>query len=224
MNNLVCIIPAKGGSKRVPKKNLQEVGDLPLVIDAALRADEIDEFASVYIDTDSVEIAELAARYGFSVLARPSTLSDDFNEVIKWHLTDTPAADADGVCHVHCTAPLLTVETLQNMTREFVRIRGSDSLFTAIQRARFDWQGNWPDITPNYSTRDLPRSQEIEKVWEETHGAYLFTKKHFLATGSRYSRNPRPFPVTELEAYDIDTQQDLRIVQVLRDAIRRGDL
>lgn len=115
----LAVIPARGGSKRIPRKNIKEFCGKPSIvysIEAALRSSLFDE---ILVSTDCVEIAEMAKRHGASVpYLRPSTLSDDYTPtipVIRHAIVQAVASGRsfDRVCCIYATAPFITVSSIR---------------------------------------------------------------------------------------------------------------
>ena len=103
MEKFVAIIPARGGSKGIPRKNVLPVGGVPLVARAIVAAKGVDEIAEVYVSTDDEEIASVAREYGARVIERPEELASDTasSEVVLFHFAEevpaevaTPEAEA----------------------------------------------------------------------------------------------------------------------------------
>ena len=118
MSNVVVVIPARGGSKGVHRKNLQPVGGIPLVgraVRAALAAKLVDR---VYVSTEDAEIAAVAHEYGAEVIARPKKLADDAAASFRvmHHATDVlkcQGEPADLLVSLECTCPLTTAPAAQ---------------------------------------------------------------------------------------------------------------
>lgn len=220
-----CVIPAKGGSVRVPNKNMQLIGKETLIERAAWKALEADCFTDVFIDTDSDEIWEAAKCPYAKRLVRPKNLSDGIHDLVRWELKDCGLEDYDIIFHLHCTAPLLSIDSIR-LANQVMHSTDDDrlSVFTVRRIAPFFWKEQSGKYIPLYDINKMPRSQEITPLLEETHGLYGFRPTTFFRTGTRFGEIPVPILVSELEGYDIDTEQDLRVVRVLDEAIRRGDL
>ena len=176
----IAIIPARGGSKRIPRKNIREFCGKPLIawsIDAALRCPEI-EF--VYVSTDDAEIAEVASRAGAVVpFLRPKPLADDFSgttavvqHAVRW--LQRQGHSLGEVCCLYATAPLVRPEDLSEGLR-VLRATGCDYAFSVttfdypVQRAlSYQDEGH---IAPLYPEHRSTRSQDLP---ESVHDAGMF--------------------------------------------------
>lgn len=114
MTNL-CVIPARGNSKRIPLKNIKEFYGKPIIaysIEAAIKARLFDR---VVVSTDSKEIAEVAAKYGAEILIRPDALADDITgtfDVVRHALACYSAEYYKYICCIYATAPMISVEDI----------------------------------------------------------------------------------------------------------------
>ncbi len=125
-----AIIPARGGSKRVPRKNLRPFAGKPLLSYSILAAQRAGIFERVYVSTEDKEIADVAGEYGASVLCRPGNLAADeigTQEVAKYHLKML-REPPDFCCVVYATCPFLTPQDLKDsfklLKRDYVVTEG----------------------------------------------------------------------------------------------------
>lgn len=110
----VAIIPARGGSRRIPMKNIRDFHGKPIIAYSIEAALESDLFDTVYVSTDNEDIVEVAGEYGAAWLLRPATLADDetgTQEVMRHHLLTLP--DVEFACCIYPCAPMLTARTLR---------------------------------------------------------------------------------------------------------------
>jgi N-acylneuraminate cytidylyltransferase len=210
----VALIPARGGSKGVPGKNLRRIGGVPLVarsVAAALSAPSID---AVYVSTDDEAIAAAARRAGASVIARPLQLSGDTASSESALLHALSELRAQGVepetlVFMQCTSPFTTgteLETALGRLRD-----GADVAFAVIPSHAFIWKGN-PDGTlsgANHESSVRLRRQDMASEWRETGAFYAMKCDGFIAAEHRFFGRVVGVPVEESLALDIDTQADL---------------
>ena len=143
MSEVVAIIPARGGSKGIARKNLRRVGGVPLVaraVDAALRCTAIDR---VVVTTDDDDIAAVAAEWGAEIVERPVRLADDAasSESALLHAMDELEArgvDLGVVAFLQPTSPFIDIDALADAVH-LVRSRRRDSVFSAIETYGFLW-------------------------------------------------------------------------------------
>lgn len=137
----IAIIPARGGSKRIPRKNLRAFHGKPIISYSINAAKECSRFSTIAVSTDDVEIATLAADHGVTVLWRPPGLCDDrigTDDVMQYHMTRLQVFDV--ACCIYATAPLMSqwdlrkgLEMLKGDDVDFVFAMGIDPNRDAAQ-------------------------------------------------------------------------------------------
>ena len=189
----IAVIPARGGSKGVPRKNLRCVGGIPLVgrtVQAARAAPTID---GVYVSTDDAEIAAVAADYGAAVIERPAALATDeaSSEVALLHALDWLEARGERVdvlAFLQCTSPFTTPDDIDRVVHAVTR-DGFDSAFSATATHRFLWRMG-PDGTAYGVNHDagLPRQrrQDCSPEFEETGAVYVMRPKALRSSRIRF--------------------------------------
>jgi len=222
MNN-ICIIPARGGSKRIPRKNIKDFLGKPIIaysIQAAINSNLFDE---IMVSTDDLEIAEIARKYGAKVpFLRSSKNSNDFattfdviNEVIlKYELLNKTF---DYTCCIYACAPFVTENKLNNAF-DLLRDQNYDCILpiTAfgfpIQRAfKVDENSKTSFFNPEFS---LTRSQDLEQSYHDVGQFYWMNTNKCLQQGAVITNNTGSIIISELEAQDIDTKVDWKLAEL----------
>lgn len=214
---IIAIIPARGGSKGIPRKNIKLLSDKPLIayaIDTALKSQYID---NVFVSTDDEEIAEIARLYGPEVIFRPHALAEDhvpLDPVIYHALTaveSNKGIQYDYVVTIQPTSPLLQTTTLDKMIEKM--IKGSyDTLISVKADNHLYWAKKEDRFTPLYKERK--NRQYLDPIYRET-GAVLITKRAVISESTRIGDNISLFELPEEETLDIDTYQDWTIAENL---------
>lgn len=217
----VAIIPARGGSKQIPRKNLQRVGGVPLVeraVHAAMAAEGID---LVVVSTDDSEIAAVSIAAGARVIRRPAEISGDTatSESAILHVLDELEAHGDRfdiVAFVQATSPFIPSESLAAAVEE-VRSDRADSVFAAFETYGFLWRhdddGN--AVAINHDAAHRPRRQDRAPHHFETGAFYVFRTAGFRQSRHRFFGRTRIAEVPEWTAIEIDDEQQLRIARAL---------
>jgi CMP-N-acetylneuraminic acid synthetase len=212
-NRLVAFVPMRHDSERVPGKNYRPMAGKPLyrhMVETLLAVPEIDR---VVIDTDSDVIKRDAAEAfpQVTILDRPAHLRDGsipMNDVL---LNDVRRVPAELYLQTHSTNPLLRPETIGRAIRAFRASADHDSLFSATRIQARLWS---PDGRPmNHDPAVLLRTQDLAPVYLENSCLYLFTRELLERRGTRIGERPLVFEVDRDEAYDIDEEQDFRLVE-----------
>jgi len=226
---VIALLPMKGHSERVPNKNLKIFNGKPLyhrVLKTLLECELIDQ---IMINTDGEKIKE-DVRFNFNfnkviINDRPESIRGDYvsmNKIIEYDLN---ISDADIYLQTHSTNPLLTKESLANGLKTYIQLLAEkkvDSLFSVTKlQSRFYYE----DAKPvNHNPEKLLRTQDLPPIFEENSCLYFFTKKSFEDSGKkRIGILPEMFPISSIEAIDIDTNEDFLIAESLHKIINNND-
>lgn len=218
----LAIIPARGGSRGVPGKNVRLLAGKPLIawtIEQALAAHGID---TVVVSTDDEEIARVSTEHGAQVpFVRPAALATDTapTEPVMTHALDwygERGQSFDAVMLLQPTSPLRFEQTIDAAIDQF-RVERADSLVGAVENHHFFWRRN-PDVAALYDYAHRPRRQDLtaESRWyRETGSIYLSTTEAFRRSGNRLSRSISLFLMAEEEGWEIDSEADFAILSAL---------
>ena len=207
----IAIIPARGGSKRIPEKNIKLFAGLPLLAHSILYAQQnetlIDE---IYVSTDIVEIKKIAIQYGAKVIDRPEHLSGDLEPTItalKHVLESIDCSDVESVVLLQPTNPLRPQDLLKQAF-EIYNNSNCDSLFTVSRNHQKFGKIIGHKYHPfNYTIGQ--RSQDLEPLYFEN-GLLYITKADLILKDIIISENAYPLEVDHVFAkVDIDTFEDL---------------
>jgi pseudaminic acid cytidylyltransferase len=213
----LAVIPARGGSKRIPRKNIKLFGGKPMIawsIEAAIQSGCFDR---IIVSTDDAEIADVARASGAEVpFVRPPELSDDHTgtipviaHAIQWQNDSGPAASQ--VCCIYATAPFIQTEDLRRGL-ELLKSSGADYAFSVtsfafpIQRAiRITAEHRVAMFQPDqFNTR----SQDLEEAWHDAGQFYWGRADAWLSHKSAFSGNALPLHLPRYRVQDIDTMDD----------------
>ena len=216
----VAIIPARGGSKQVPRKNVQQVGGVPLVA-RAVRAAAAAGIDLVVVSTDDAEIAEIATAAGARIIRRPADISGDTatSESAILHALDALEADGERfevVAFLQATSPFIPSDALAAAVDD-VRADRADSVFSAYETYGFLWQrdAEGTALALNHDAAHRPRRQDREPHHLETGAFYVFRAEGFRESRHRFFGRTRIAEVPEWTAIEIDDEQQLRIARAL---------
>jgi CMP-N-acetylneuraminic acid synthetase len=212
----IAIIPARGGSKRIPEKNIQLLGGLPLLVHsiqyAVANSEIIDD---VYVSTDDTTIKSIALACGAKVIDRPEYISGDFEPTISAlkHVLESIEGDVENVILLQPTNPLRPQNLLKEAFETYQK-RKSDSLFTVSRNHQKFGKIIGNKFFPfNYTIGQ--RSQDLEPLFFEN-GLLYITKASLILEKTIISENAFPFEVNHIFAnVDIDTPEDLEYAEYL---------
>jgi CMP-N-acetylneuraminic acid synthetase len=222
---LTALLPMKGHSERVPHKNIRTFVDKPLfrwVVDTLIASPPV---AEVLINTDSDRIRELAEPLDkVRVLERPEELRGDFVSMNAIIGHDLGHICTEHVLQTHSTNPLLTIATVNRaIERYFASLGEHDSLFSVTPRhCRLYTEDGRP---VNHNPEELLRTQDLPPLYEENSCLYIFSSRSFRENGERrIGGKPVLFPLSRLEAVDIDEEEDFLLAEALARTYRSGSL
>ncbi len=217
----VAIIPARGGSKGVPRKNLRRVGGMPLIERAVRSALAARVFRLVVVSTDDDEIARVAEAAGARVIRRPAEISGDTASsesaiLHALHVLDASGECAEIVAFLQATSPFIPPNALAAAVEE-VRADRADSVFSAFETYGFLWRrdAEGSAIALNHDAAHRPRRQDREPHHLETGAFYVFRADGFREARHRFFGRIRIAEVPEWSAIEIDDEHQLRIARTL---------
>lgn len=211
----IAIIPARGGSKRIPRKNIKLFMGKPIIaysIEAALQSELFDE---VMVSTDDEEIAKTVRKYGAKVpfMRSPETSNDYAGtddvilEVLRKYKEQ--GQEFETVCCIYSTAPFVTPERLQEA---YEKINSEiDSVFTCVaysypvQRSLHIVDGRIAMVNPEYKNA---RSQDLEPIYHDAGQFYFSRTNPFVESRTFWGKNTAGLVLSELEVQDLDTLTD----------------
>jgi len=209
-NSFNILIPVRGGSKRIPDKNIVELCGKPLVhyvIEESLKVTK-----NVFISTDSREIKSVCENYDVTIIDRPKELSTDTastNSVISHFLQNR---DIKHFACVQATSPLLTAEYLRKGFESFKNAE-YDSIISAYEAKEFYW--NKSGIPINFDIGQKPRTQDMQSRYVENGAFYMTSKKSFLENNNLVNGKVGFVLMSKIDSVDIDGYEDLEIATAI---------
>lgn len=213
----LAVIPARGGSKRIPRKNIKSFGGQPIIVWSIAAAKQSGCFDRIIVSTDDVEIAQVAQAHGADVpFLRPPELSDDHAGTIPviahsvaWQ--NQYGVQAQDVCCIYATAPFVQAGDLQRGL-QILQSSGADYAFSVtsyafpIKRAiRITAQQRIEMLQPEYFGN---RSQDLEEAWHDAGQFYWGKARAWLAGKPMFSQDAAPVPLPRHRVQDIDSPED----------------
>lgn len=214
--SVVAVIPARGGSKQVPRKNVMPIGGVPLVaraIEAARAAPQIDR---VVVSTDDAEIAEISRRYGAEVIDRPARLSGDTasSEAALLHALEE-LGDVEVLAFLQATSPFIESAALGRAV-DRVRSGAEDVVFSAFETYAFLWQQTESGaVGVNHDAAHRPRRQDREPHFHETGAFYVMRAAGFIEAKHRFFGRVGIELADERSAIEIDSADQAQLAQAI---------
>ncbi len=216
----IAIIPARGGSKGVPRKNIRLLAGKPLIAHSIEDAQESNLVDQVYVSTDDHEIATIAAEYGANIIERPAELAHDTasSESALIHSLQTleqQNINPDLLVFLQCTSPIRTgVEIDQAIAK--LKAEQADSLLSVSPSHRFLWEevdGVAKSI--NYDYRHRPRRQDMNPQYVENGSIYVFKPWVLKENQNRLGGKIALYVMSEMAAVEIDSEDDFKMIDFL---------
>ena len=221
MSKRIAIITARGGSKRIPKKNIKDFCGKPIIaysIEAAISSELFDE---VMVSTDSEEIAEIAKKYGASVpFMRSAETSNDYattNDVLIEVFNEYKKRGQEfdiAVC-IYPTAPFVTAEKLKEAIR-MLDEEGVDAVTPVVQYSfppqRAYIVNGGGALEYQYPEFEKVRSQDLYPIYHDCGQFYVFYPQNII--NAVKPQKEIPFYISELEVQDIDNESDWKLAEM----------
>lgn len=208
MKKILAVIPARAGSKGIPRKNVRIMVDKPLISYAIENALKSKFITDIVVSTDDNEVKTIALKYGVQVINRPEFLCRDdvtLDSVVYHAYSEVKQrGNYEIIITLQPTSPLLKVETLDVAIEEYIE-KDVDTTISVVNRPHLAWGEENGEIVPLYKNR--VNRQYLPPHYSET-GAFVITNSKSISKESRFGKKIGMFEVPENESIDIDNQQD----------------
>jgi N-acylneuraminate cytidylyltransferase len=217
----VAIIPARGGSKGIPRKNLIDLGGKPVIAHTIEHARSAPSVQRIIVSTDDDEIAGVAAMFGAEVVRRPSEISGDTSRSeaaivhVLEELSRTERYEPDLVVFLQATSPLRRPEDVQAAIDLLVR-ENADSLFSACRFHGFLWRREgerWVSVDFDYERR--PRRQERPEEVMENGSIFVFKPWVLQTHNDRMGGKIAAYLMPAINSFELDQPEDVELIRGL---------
>lgn len=215
MNRVVGFVPARGGSSRVPGKNMKKIDGIPLFLRACYNLHQVLDKENIIVDSDDDEILSLAEKNGFGTLKRPDNLATnatDGNAFFRWETSNYP--DADVYIQHLPPMPFLSEKTIRKCFEAIMQ--GYDSVVCIGKEHFYLWDS--VNKKPLYDLTHIPNSFTLKETYFETMGFYMITGQAHRRNGLRIGENYELIELNKFEQVDINYPDDFEFAE----AIARG--
>ena len=231
----VAIIPARGGSKRIPRKNVREFCGLPLIAFSILAAKNSDLFDHIIVSTDDEQIRDIANQYGAETpFVRPPELANDhattvpvINHAVSW--VQQHIGKVDHACCIYATAPFIQAKVMRESYEMLISRKVGGYVFSAttmpfpIQRTfKVKHDGFVEMFEPhNYFTR----SQDLEEAFQDAGQFYWGSADTYNSEKIFFSTDSMAYALPRHMVQDIDTLEDWRRAELMYEVLKKsGDI
>lgn len=203
-------MPIKLNNERCPGKNIRLLGGKPLLQHELDSLKETGLCYSINVYCSDENVVSYIPK-GVNFIKRPQYLdlpTSNFTQIFENFMIEV---DADIYVYAHATAPFITVETMKQCINA-VKSGAYDSAFCAIKLQDYLWKDGEP---LNFDATNVPRTQDLAPIYQETSGVYVFTKDVFKKYKRRIGVNPFIKEVSFKEAVDIDNPEDFDLAEIM---------
>jgi N-acylneuraminate cytidylyltransferase len=220
--DVLAIIPARGGSKGIPRKNLQPLAGKPLLAHTIEAAQGARYVGRVIVSTEDAEIAAVSEKYGADVIWRPEDISGDkapsesaLLHALE-HLHEIEGYSPDIVVFLQCTSPLTLPEDIDGTIKTLLD-ENADSALAVTPFHYFLWTKNkkWDAVGINHNKKERLMRQEAEPQFLETGAVYVMRTKGFKKAKHRFFGKTAMYIMPPERCLEIDEPIDLKIAEVL---------
>jgi len=206
-NQSVCsIIPARGGSKGIPKKNIYPVNGLPLIaytIQASLGCEYVDE---TWVSSDDDEIINVAKFFGAKTIKRPQAIATDTSSSEEALLHFAKSHIFDVLVFMQATSPLTIASDIQGAIE---MLETYDSVITVSEFTQL----LWTEGAPQYNINSRKRRQDTQQTYVETGAIFITSRDRLISSKNRVSGNIGLYKVPKVRSFDIDSYDDLYVIE-----------
>jgi CMP-N,N'-diacetyllegionaminic acid synthase len=218
---VVAVIPARGGSKGIPRKNIRLLAGKPLIVHTIEQARQSCWVTETVVSTDDDEIAAVSEAAGATVVRRPADISGDqassesalIHAIHSLRQQGRPLPDL--TVFLQCTSPIRRRGDIDAAVATLLR-KGADSLLSVSPSHRFLWTEEGGEARSiNYDFRNRPRRQDMAPQYVENGSIYVIRTQALLDSGNRLSGKVALYPMDEEAAVDIDSMLDMKLAELI---------
>lgn len=228
----IAIIPARGGSKRIPKKNIRSFAGKPLISYSIEAAISSGVFQDIIVTTDDEEIAKIAKEFGVTVvIERPAELADDFTgtgpvveHAIRFY--QEQLGEVDKVCCIYATAPFLTGDWIKT---GFIELNENPNAQFAFSVTSFDFPIqraltlSGTGVLPATPSAIYKRSQDLTEMYHDAGQFYWGSVPAWLGKLSMFAEHSIPIILPRYRVQDIDTPEDWKKAELMYEAYMKSN-
>jgi len=217
---IYCLIPARGGSKRIKNKNIVKIKNKPLINYSLSAANKSGLINKIFVATNSKEISKIVSKFKskkIEIIKRSKRSEKDnskteilINEFLR-------KKSCDVLVLLQTTNIFISSKYLNDAIKKFLKNK-FDSMLSVVNFDKFIWKKNKKNILPiNYNPNNRPRSQNFKNQFVENGSFYIFKSKSFFNSKNRISGKVGYFNMGKESVFEIDNNDDLKIVKKILD-------
>ena len=216
--NILCVIPARGGSKRIPNKNILLLGGKPLIVHSIEHAKKSKLIKKIIVSTDSPEITRVSKKCGVEVVRRPKRISGDHaapESAIKHVIEQVEKSGfyPDLIVFLQCTSPIRGPHDIDRAIKKLYK-ENADSLLSVCRNERFLWRSVFGNMQPvNYDYLKRPRDQDHPEEYRENGSIYIFKPEVMQKYGNRLGGKIAVYEMDYWSSFQIDSPEHFELCE-----------
>lgn len=218
MNKTIALIPARGGSKGIPLKNIYLIDNKPMINYCleAIKKSIVDE---IYVSTDNSRIKSISFSCGAKVIDRPPELASDSSptiDCVKHAINFLDLKENTTILLVQPTSPLIRLSDI-NKGLETFNSNFYDAVISVVKEHKIIWELNKDILVPkNHELKKRIRRQDMNKTFSETGAFYIFSVKNIVQNNSIYgSGNVGYVEIPKSRSFEVDDYEDIKIIELI---------
>ena len=223
----VAIIPARGGSKGIPGKNILELAGLPLIAYSIIAAKHSKYIERVIVTTDDQEISQISKEYGAEVIQRPTKLADDIimpdASVVHAieYLIKQDNYRPDCIVFLQPTSPIRLYNDIDNAIDIFLEDQ-ADTVFSAVNIHPLFWKKRQSSFVPvNYDPQKRERRQDYDSLLVENGSIYISNVSTYLEKKVRFGKKVKAYIMESYTLFEIDEPSDFKLLESIMHALNK---
>ena len=216
--DIVAIIPARGGSKRIRDKNLYPLLKKPILQHSIEQAKKSKLLKDVFVSSDNNDILNFAKQNNCKTIIRPLNLADDFSSsedalIHASEFIENNYFKINSIMMLQCTSPIRKSYDIDKAINLFYESKAT-SLISVVENKRFIWEQSKNKLySLNYDYKNRPRTQNVNKQYMETGSIYITEKEYLLKTRNRLGGKIIPFIMNYITNFELDNIEDIKIIE-----------
>lgn len=216
--NILCVIPARGGSKRIPDKNILPLAGKPLITHSIEHARQSKFIRKIVVSTDDPRIAKISERCGAEVIKRPNSISGDHasSESAIKHVIEQVESGGfypDLIVFLQCTSPIRDAHDVDAAIKILYK-KNADSLLSVCRNERFLWRPVRGSMCPvNYDYLRRPRDQDHPREYRENGSIYIFKPEVMQRYGNRLGGKIAVYEMGYWSSFQIDSPEHFELCE-----------
>jgi regulator of RNase E activity RraA/CMP-N-acetylneuraminic acid synthetase len=216
---VAAFLPAKGSSNRIPNKNTMLLDGEPLFLRSLRKLTQCPSIDEVYLDTESVEIARLAAEVRCRHLQRPVELASNATDGHRLFCYEAEQTDADVCVQLLCTSPFISIATIEKA----IAVLRDDATYDSVVAVHREKQYTWRDGRPGYDADRIPNSADLPDTVLEAMSLYVVRREAALRLRRRIGERPFLLDIDPLESVDVNWPKDFELANLIAVGLREQE-